>query len=127
SPSSAHVPHALGRTEVASVAGSRRHLSSCRYWLAGLAICLITVSLGLQQAQTLYGAWAQSNDLTYAMRTQVRLGSGRYLAEDFDVCRYYLQNETALWQWSSLDFFDYTDQGHRYLVGEDAYRAAIQE
>jgi hypothetical protein len=61
------------------------------------------------------------------MRTQVRLASGRDLAEDFDVCRYYLQDVTALWQWSSLDFFDYTDKEHHYLVGKDAYRAAINE
>jgi len=117
----------LTQADVAHRPGGRRNLSVGRYWLAGLAICLITFSLGVQQAQTLYGAWAQSNELIYAMRTQVRQGGGRYLAEDFDVCRYYLQNETALWQWSSLDYFEYTDKGHRYLVGKEAYRAAIQE
>jgi len=112
---------------VARISGYRQNLSLGRYWLAGLAICLFTFSLGLQQAQTLYGAWAPSYNLTSAMRTQVRLASGRYLAEDFDVCRYYLQDVTALWQWSSLDFFDYTDKEHHYLVGKDAYRAAINE
>ena len=61
------------------------------------------------------------------MSTQVRLDGGHYLAEDFDVCRYYLQNETDLWQWNSLDFFAYTDKEHHYLVGKDAYRAAINE
>jgi hypothetical protein len=113
--------------EAARVSGKSRHRSSGRYWLAGLAICLIIFPLGLQQAQTLYGGWAPSNDLVTAMQTQVRMGSGHYLAEDFDVCRYYLQHETALWQWSSLDFFEYTDRGHHYLVGQAAYRAAIEE
>ncbi len=112
---------------VARISGYRQNLSIGRYWLAGLAICLFTFSLGLQQAQNLYGQWAPSNNLTSAMRTQVRPASGRYLAEDFDVCRYYLQDVTVLWQWNSLDFFDYTDKEHHYLVGKDAYRAAINE
>jgi 4-amino-4-deoxy-L-arabinose transferase-like glycosyltransferase len=112
---------------VAFISGHRLHLSIGRYWLAGLAICLIVFSSGLQQAQNLYGQWAPSNSLTSAMRTQVRLASGRYLAEDYDVCRYYMQDVTYLWQWSSLDFFDYTDKQHQYLVGKDAYRAAINE
>jgi 4-amino-4-deoxy-L-arabinose transferase-like glycosyltransferase len=109
------------------LSGPRPQLAIGRYWLSGLAICLITCSLGLQQAETLYGAWAPSTSLIYAMGTQVRLGSGRYLAEDFDVCRYYLRDETALWQWNSLDFFSYTDKEGHYLVGQPAYRAAIND
>ncbi len=112
---------------VARISGYRQNLSIGRYWLAGLAICLFTFSSGLQQAQNLYGQWAPSTNLTTAMRTQLRLASGRYLAEDFDVCRYYTQDVTYLWQWSSLDFFDYTDKEKHYLVGKDAYRAAINE
>ena len=115
------------QAEAGPASGKSRHRSNGRYWLAGLAICLVTFPLGLQQAQTLYGGWAPSNSLVSAMRTQVRLGSGHYLAEDFDVCRYSLQHETALWQWSSLDFFEYTDRGHHYLVDQAAYRAAIGE
>ena len=112
---------------VAHIAGNQHRLSLGRHWLAGLAICLMLFSTGVEQAQTLYGAWAPSTSLVTTMLTQVRLGSGRYLAEDFDVCRYYLQDETDLWQWSSLDFFDYTDKQGHYLAGEDAYKAAIHE
>ncbi len=112
---------------VARIAGYRHDLSIGRYWLAGLAICLIAFSLGLKQAQDLYGEWAPSTNVIYELRTQMRLGSGHYLAEDFDVCRYYLQDVTDLWQWSSLDFFEYTDKGGHYLVGKDAYHAAIYE
>ncbi len=127
SPISAQNIALLNQAEVAPISASRRNLSFGRYLLPGLAICLITFSLGIQQAQSLYGAWAPSTNLTYAMRTQVRLASGRYLAEDFDVCRYYLQDVTELWQWHSLDFFDYTDKQQHYHVGKDAYRAAINE
>lgn len=112
---------------VARIAGHQHKLSFNRYLFAGLAICLITFSSGVEQAQKLYGAWAPSTNLTSAMRTQVRLDSGRYLAEDFDVCRYYLQDVTDLWQWNSLDFFDYTDKAGHYLVGENAYYAAISQ
>ncbi len=66
------------------------------------------------------------SNLTYVMQTQVRLDVGRYLAEDFDVCRYYMRDTTDLWQWNSLDFFDYTDKQGHYLVGKPAYHAAIQ-
>lgn len=127
SPISAQNIALLNKAENAPIASRRRILSFGRYLLPGLAICLITFSLGTQQAQSLYGAWAPSTSLTYAMRTQVRLASGRYLAEDFDVCRFYLQDVTELWQWNSLDFFDYTDKQQHYLVGKDAYRAAINE
>jgi len=112
---------------VARIVDYQHTLSFGRYWLAGLALCLITFSSGVNQAQSLYGAWASSTSLSSAMRTQARLGSGRYLAEDFDVCRYYLQDVTDLWQWSGLDFFEYTDKKGQYLVGKDAYRAAIHE
>lgn len=112
---------------VAHIGGYQHKLSLGRHWLAGLAICLMLFSTGIGQAETLYGAWASSTNLVSAMLTQVRLASGRYLAEDFDVCRYYLQDETALWQWSSLDFFEYTDKEGHYLVGREAYHAAIHE
>jgi len=110
---------------VARLSGYRPHLSVGRYWFAGLAICLIICSSGLQQAENLYGEWAPSDKLIYAMSTQVRFASGHYLAEDFDVCRLYMREMTALWQWDSLDFFAYTDEEHHYLVGKDAYQAAI--
>ncbi len=111
---------------VARISDYRPKLSLGRYWLAGLAIYLFIFSLGIQQAQNLYSEWAPSSNLTYVMQTQVRLDVGRYLAEDFDVCRYYMRDTTDLWQWNSLDFFDYTDKQGHYLVGKPAYHAAIQ-
>jgi 4-amino-4-deoxy-L-arabinose transferase-like glycosyltransferase len=112
---------------VARISDFRPNRALGRYWLAGLAIYLFIFSLGVQQAQSLYSDWPPSNNLTYALKTQVRSGVGRYLAEDFDVSRYYLQNTTSLWQWSSLDFFAYTDKQGHYLVGNAAYHAAIQD
>ena len=107
--------------------GFRLHQAINRYLLSALAIYLIIFSLGLQQAQNIYAGWAPSSDLTYLLRTQIRLGSGRYLVEDFDVARYYSQDVSYPWQWNSLDFFSYTDKQKHYLLGEDAYRSAIRE
>lgn len=98
-----------------------------RYLLSGLAIYLVVFSFGLQQAQTIYNGWAPSSSLTYLLRTQVRLGTGRYLVEDFDVSRYYAQDVSYPWQWNSLDFFAYTDKAHHHLFGDDAYRSAIHD
>jgi hypothetical protein len=96
-------------------------------WIPALALCLLTVPLGLQQARNLYAGWPSSTQLTTFLRPRVQLGVGHYLAEDFDVLRYDLKNETALWQWSSLDYFVYTDKQKHDLSGEAAYNAAIQD
>jgi hypothetical protein len=61
------------------------------------------------------------------LRPRVHQGIGHYLAEDNDVLRYYLMNETVLWQWSSLDYFVYSDKEEHNLSGEAAYKAAIQK
>ena len=96
-------------------------------WFAALTLCLLTLPLGLQQAQNLYDNWPSSTQLTTFLRPRVHLGTGHYLAEDYDVLRYNLKNETAIWQWSSLDYFVYTDKAKHHLSGEAAYKAAIQE
>jgi hypothetical protein len=96
-------------------------------WFITLALCLLTLLPGLQQARTLYGDWPSSTALTAFLRPRVQAGVGHYLAEDFDVLRYDLMNETDIWQWSSLDYFVYTDKQGHTLAGEAAYKAAIQE
>jgi hypothetical protein len=96
-------------------------------WIAALALCLLTFPMGIRQAQNLYEGWPSSTQLTTFLRPRVQPGIGRYLAEDYDVLRYNLKNETDLWQWSSLDYFVYTDNEKHDLSGEAAYKAAIQE
>ena len=112
---------------VAYLSGYQQSIFKGRYWLTGLAICLVIFSIGIQQAQYLYTEWAPSTNVEYVLRTQVRDASGRYLAEDYDVSRYYLQDVTAPWQWSSLDFFEYTNQAKQQLSGPAAYAAAIHD
>ncbi|HEX6478227.1 MAG TPA: glycosyltransferase family 39 protein [Ktedonobacteraceae bacterium] len=96
-------------------------------WFIALALCLLALLPGLQQARTLYGDWPSSTALTSFLRARVQAGVGHYLAEDFDVLRYNLMDETDIWQWSSLDYFVYTDKQNHNLSGEAAYKDAIQE
>jgi Dolichyl-phosphate-mannose-protein mannosyltransferase len=96
-------------------------------WFPALAFCLLAFPLGLQQAQTLYGGWSSSSQLTTFLRPRVQPGIGHYLAEDNDVLRYDLKNETNIWEWNSLDYFIYTDKAKHNLSGDAAYNAAIQD
>ncbi len=112
---------------IGSLAGLWQKRSVRLAWFTALALCLLTFPLGLQQARNLYEGWPSSTQLTTFLRPRVQPGIGHYLAEDFDVLRYYLKDETDLWQWSSLDYFVYTDKENHHLSGEAAYKAAIQE
>jgi hypothetical protein len=75
----------------------------------------------------MYSDWPSTTALTRVLNTQVRPASGRYLAEQFEVSRYNLINDTYTWQWSGLDFFEYTDAQKHYYVGRDAYAKAIND
>jgi 4-amino-4-deoxy-L-arabinose transferase-like glycosyltransferase len=112
---------------IGSFAGLLQKRSVRHSWIIVLALCLVTFPQGLQQAQYLYEGWPSSTQLTTFLRPRVQPGISHYLAEDFDILRYNLKNETDLWQWSSLDYFVYTDKEKHNLSGEAAYKAAIQE
>lgn len=110
---------------LASLSGFRRPFSSGRYWLSGVAICLVLLLIGAKEAQDMYSIWPPTTNLTYALNTQVRTGSGYYLAEQFEVSRYNLRGDTYTWQWTGLDFFQYTDKQGHYYLGNEAYVQAI--
>jgi 4-amino-4-deoxy-L-arabinose transferase-like glycosyltransferase len=112
---------------IASLASFLKQYALGLSWFAAVALCLLAFLLGLLQAQNLYESWPSSTQLTAFLRQRVHMGTGHYLAEDFDVLRYYLKNETDKWQWTSLDYFVYTDKDKRDLSGEAAYKAAIQD
>jgi 4-amino-4-deoxy-L-arabinose transferase-like glycosyltransferase len=112
---------------LASLSGFALHRVTLygRYWLAGVSICLVLFLIAAGEAQFMYFSWPATNQLAYVMQTQVRTASGRYLAEQYEVSRYNLKDDTYTWQWTGLDFFEYTDpQGHYYL-GDEAYVHAI--
>jgi len=96
-------------------------------WTVALTVILLAFGLGLTQARGFYAEWADSDDLIRLLRTQVRPGAGRYLAEESEVMRYYLQDVVYGWQWNQLYWFYYTDKVGQQLQGVPAYHAAIDE
>jgi hypothetical protein len=101
--------------------------SSGRYWISGVALCLILFMVGTKEAQDMYSIWPPTTNLAYALNTQVRRGDGYYLAEQFEVSRYNLRNDTYTWQWTGLDFFEYKDKQGHYYIGNDAYIHAVHD
>ena len=97
---------------LASLSGfqPRFRFGAGRHWLAGLAVCLILFLIGTQEAQNMYSSWPPTTKLAYVFNTQVRPASGRYLTDQFEVMRYSLRDDTYYWQWTGLDFFEYTDK-----------------
>ncbi len=112
---------------LASLSGFRRAFSPGRYWLSGVAICLILFLVGTGEAQYMYFGWPSATDVTHVLKTQVRPAGGRYLAEQFEVLRYYLDDDTYTWQWTGPYFFAYTDKQGHYYLGDEAYVKAIND
>lgn len=112
---------------LASLSGFRRVTSPGRYWLSGVAICLVLFLIGTREALDMYAIWPPTDQLAYVFNTQVRPGGGHYLAEQFESSRYNLRNDTYTWQWTGLDFFEYKDKLGRYYAGNDAYVKAVND
>ncbi|GHO94027.1 hypothetical protein KSF_040750 [Reticulibacter mediterranei] len=112
---------------LASLSGFRRVTSPGRYWLSGVAICLVLFMIGTREALDMYAIWPPTDQLAYVFNTQVRPGGGHYLAEQFESSRYNLRNDTYTWQWTGLDFFEYKDKQGRYYAGNDAYVKAVDD
>jgi 4-amino-4-deoxy-L-arabinose transferase-like glycosyltransferase len=101
--------------------------SNGRYWLAGLSVVLVVFILGVQQSQTIYASWADTSALSYALHTQMRDDSGRFLVEDIEVARYDARDITQLWQWNGVYYFYYVNAAHQQLLGDPAVTQAIQD
>lgn len=98
-----------------------------RFWLAGLSVVLVVFILGIQQSQTIYASWADTSNLSYALHTQMRDGSGRFLVEDIEVARYDAKDVTEQWQWNGVYYFYYVNANHQQLLGNDALTQAIND
>jgi 4-amino-4-deoxy-L-arabinose transferase-like glycosyltransferase len=110
---------------LASLSGFRKTLLSGRYWMAGLAICLILFQVGASQGRNLYARWPSTANLVVAMQSQVRTGGGHYLVGDQEVLSYSLEKDTYSWQWVGPYYFVYTDKQGNYYQGVPAYIHAI--
>ena len=50
-----------------------------------------------------------SSNGRYALHTQMRDGSGRFLVEDIEVARYDAEDVTEQWQWNGVLYFYYVN------------------
>lgn len=96
-------------------------------WLVGLAVVTAVLSLGLTQSRTLYANWANTSGLSAGLRTQMRDGSGRILAEDVEVARYDAMSITEPWQWNNLYYSFYTNHAGQRLFGNQALAQEIRD
>jgi hypothetical protein len=96
------------------------------YWVAGIAVVLAILALGLRQSENLYD-WANTTNLSFALHTQLRNGGGRILAEDIEVSRYDARDITQQWQWNGLLYFYYVNSSHHALLGDPAVAQAIKD
>lgn len=111
------------------LSGDARHaLAHTRrpQWVASIAVVTVIAALGLQQAHSLYGGWANTSDLGYALHTQLRDGTGRILAEDIEVARFDATDVTQEWQWNSFYYPYYFDPSHHEYFGQDALIKGVQ-
>jgi hypothetical protein len=95
-------------------------------WVAGAAVLIVLITLGQQQARTLYAGWGNTSGLNYALHTQLRAGSGRVLAEDIEVARYDARDVSQEWQWNSFYYPYYIDAAHNYVFGQPALAQAVK-
>jgi hypothetical protein len=94
--------------------------------IALLAVAAPAAIVGRAQAWTMFQGWPNSADVVTELRVLAAKHPGHYLAEDYDVPTYYLENTTTWQQWSGTWYFSYVPPGSkRALTGPAAYRAAI--
>jgi hypothetical protein len=90
--------------------------------VAGLAI------IGRAQAADFFQVWPDSTAVVADLATLTRAHPGNYLAEDFDVPAYYLEDSIPWQRWFNTWYFAYTVPGPNHMItGPPAYRAAIED
>src|SRR5215469_15507286 len=98
---------------------------------AGLAVGAVILPIGLAgttQAGDFFQAWPNSSKATAIFRSLTRSHPGNYLAEDYDVDAYYMENSINWRQWSDTWYFRYIETPYTDpdpITGPAAYEAAI--
>jgi len=109
-------------------AGRRMWLRTGAAWLAGTLAVVLAGAAGRTQASNFFQEWPNSAQTIATLRTLTRVYPGNYLAEDYNVPAYYLENSVPWQRWSKTWYFNYTSPTtHRPLSGAAAYQAAIYD
>jgi hypothetical protein len=92
----------------------------------GLGAVVLVGSHGRAQAGNFYQVWPNSTEVAAKLQSLAGAHPGNYLAEDFDVPAYYLEQRIGWHHWFNTWYFSYTLPGTDIqLVGPAAYSAAI--
>jgi hypothetical protein len=112
----ARMCRASWRTSAGAVAGG-----------AAIGCLLVPLAIiGRVQGADFYQEWPNSTQVVKILGQLTRSHPGNYLAEDYDVPAYYLENEVTWQRWSNTWYFTYTPRGStRQLLGIPAWRAAV--
>ncbi|MGD0603630.1 MAG: hypothetical protein ABSA53_08530 [Streptosporangiaceae bacterium] len=96
---------------------------------AALALAAVVVPIGIigrTQAGDFFQVWPNSSKVATSLRALTQSHPGNYLAEDFDVGAYYLENSIRWNRWFNTWYFSYQPAGMKQPVtGPAAYRMAI--
>lgn len=93
-----------------------------------LGAVLILGIIGRVQAGDFFQVWPNSTDVIANLQELTRSHPGNYLAEDYDVPAYYLEDSIDWQRWDDTWYFSYIKEGtNRPLTGTAAYRAAIED
>ncbi len=83
---------------------------------------------GRAQAGNFFQVWPNSTEVIANLQPLTRSHSGNYLAEDYDVPAYYLEDSIPWQRWFNTWYFTYAEPGTSHLLtGPAAYRAAIDD
>jgi hypothetical protein len=108
--------------------GRRRWLRVGAASLAGTIAVVMAGATGRTQAINFFQEWPNSSQTITLLRSLTRAYPGNYLAEDYNVPAYYLENSIPWQRWSQTWYFTYTDpNANRPLSGDAAYQAAIDD
>ena len=93
-----------------------------------LGVVLYLGTLGRAAAGNFTQIWPNTTVLTADLQSLTRSYPGNYLAEDYDVPEYYLENSIPWQRWFNTWHFTYTRPGTgQQLTNLPAYSAAIQD
>jgi 4-amino-4-deoxy-L-arabinose transferase-like glycosyltransferase len=95
-------------------------------WTVAATILVLAFSAAITDASGLFHNWPNSTALHTVMLQTVRDGDTRVLAEEIEVPEYDMVGSSAqYWQFTGLDFFQFSDGSGDALTGRPAYKAAI--
>ncbi len=95
-------------------------------WLFASLCFLCAFTNGITEARSQFD-WTDTSAVIDLLRTQVHAQGEHYLADDYEVARYYFKDIAANEQWESTHYLDYDSTDGSQYTGNEAYERAVKE